>query len=62
MELKKKGMKIGSGMDEDLNKITKKNFNNKSEFESLQDLLSEQTDVRSNLEDYINGFSNFIMP
>jgi len=59
-ELKKKGMKAGPGMDGDLNKITKKKFNNKSEFESLQDLLSEQKDVKSNLEDYVNGFSENI--
>jgi type I restriction enzyme M protein len=58
-ELKKKGMQVGS-MDDDLNKITKRKFNNKSEFESLQDLLSEQKDIKSNLEDYINGFSENI--
>lgn len=59
-ELKKKGMKIGTGMDDDLNKITKKKFNNKSEFESLEDLLSEEKYIQSNLEDYVNDFSENI--
>jgi type I restriction enzyme M protein len=59
-ELKKRGIKVGSGMDDDLNKITKKRFNNKSDFVSLQDLLSEQKDIKSNLKDYIDGFSQNI--
>ena len=53
-------MKVGPAMDDDLNILTKKKFNNKSEFESLQDLLSEQQDIKSNLEDYVSGFSDNI--
>ena len=56
-ELEKKGIKRGSGMDDDLNKETKKKFNNKSDFLNLSDLLTERHDIRSNLEDYVNGFS-----
>ena len=59
-ELKKKGIKLGPGMDDDLNIITKKKFNNKSDFLNLSDLLSERHDIKSNLEDYINGFSENI--
>lgn len=56
-DLVKKGIKIGPGMDDELNRITNKKFNNKSEFESLNDLLSEQKDIKINLVDYVNGFS-----
>jgi|APSaa5957512535_1039671.scaffolds.fasta_scaffold01567_11 type I restriction enzyme M protein len=59
-ELEKQGIKPGLGMDDDLNKITKKKFNNKSEFLNLSDLLTERHDIRSNLEDYVNGFSENI--
>jgi len=59
-DLKKKGIKVGPGMDDNLNKITKKKFNNKSEFVDLQDLLSEAKDIKTNLEDYIDGFSENI--
>ena len=59
-ELEKQGIKQGPGMDDDLNKITKKKFNNKSEFLNLSDLLTERHDIKSNLEDYVNGFSENI--
>ena len=59
-ELKSKGIKVGPAMDDDLNRITKQRFNNKSEFEDLKDLLSEPKDIKSNLEDYVDGFSSNI--
>jgi len=59
-DLKRKGIKVGPSMDDDLNRITRKNFNNKSEFEDLKDLLSEAKDIKTNLEDYIDGFSDNI--
>ena len=61
VELEKKKIKRGPAMDNDLNRITKKNFNNKSEFENLNDVLGDDAkDVKSNLQDYINGFSENI--
>ena len=60
-ELKKKKIKVGPAMDDDLNRITKKNFNNKSEFEDLKDVLGDDAkDIKTNLEDFIDGFSDNI--
>ena len=60
-ELKKKKIKVGPAMDSDLNRIAKKSFNNKSEFEDLKDVLGDDAkDIKTNLEDYINGFSDNI--
>lgn len=60
-ELKKKKIKFGTAMDADLNIITKKNFNNKSEFEDLKDVLGDDPkDTKTNLEDFIDGFSENI--
>jgi type I restriction enzyme M protein len=48
-------------MDDDLNEITgTKHYNNKSEFLDLSDLLNDPKDIKSNLLDYINGFSKNI--
>jgi type I restriction enzyme M protein len=60
-ELKKKNIKKGPAMDDDLNEITgTKHYNNKSEFLDLSDLLNDPKDIKSNLLDYINGFSKNI--
>lgn len=60
-ELEQKKIKPGPAMDDDLNNITKTSFNNKSEFLDLHDVLGDNPkDVRTNLEDYINGFSKNI--
>lgn len=60
-ELKKKKIKVGPAIDSDLNRIAKKSFNNKSEFEDLKDVLGDDAkDIKPNLEDYINGFSDNI--
>jgi type I restriction enzyme M protein len=60
-ELKIKKIKVGPAMDSDLNRITKQSFNNKSEFENLKDVLGDDPkDIKTNLEDYINGFSDNI--
>lgn len=60
-ELEKKKIKKGPAMDDDLNRITKTSFNNKSEFNDLKDVLGDDPkDVKINLEDYINGFSKNI--
>ena len=58
-ELKNKKIKVDA-MDNDLNRITGKNFNNKSEFVDLNDVLGEAEDIKVNLEDYIDGFSENI--
>ena len=58
-ELKNKKIKVDA-MDNDLNRITGKNFNNKSEFVDLNDVLGEAEDIKVNLEDYIEGFSQNI--
>jgi type I restriction enzyme M protein len=59
-ELEKKNIKKGQAMDDDLNKITKTSYNNKSEFLDLNDLLGDPSDIKSNLLDYIDGFSKNI--
>lgn len=60
-ELKKKKFKVGPAMDDDLNRITKKSFNNKSEFKDLNDVLGDEPkDIKINLEDFIDGFSDNI--
>ncbi len=59
-ELKKKKIKVGPAMDSDLNRITKQSFNNKSDFNDLKDLLGDPKDIKTNLEDYVDGFSENI--
>ena len=59
-ELKKKKIKSGPAMDSDLNRITKQSFNNKSEFIDLKDVLGGAQDIKTNLEDYVDGFSDNI--